>query len=240
MLSHLLSAPYLPFFFAFGLLIALLLLELIALLLGGSLMAAEADGPDFDADLGDAFDLDANAMPDTAELLSASDRMAASRLQPSSPQGLAGWLGLGHTPFMIWLAALLLGFGLSGFILQTAAENLIAAPLTRWIAVPVAALIGVTFAARFARLFARLLPRVESTATSAQFMGGLRGVVTQGTARAGSPAEVRLRDLYGNIHHMRCEPHHPDDVIPEGREVLTVRQRIPNGGGWLLRIIPIE
>lgn len=49
-------------------------------------------------------------------------------------------------------------------------------------------------------------------------MGGLRGTVTQGTARAGSAAEVRLRDRHGNLHFMRCEPFHDADIIPEGAE----------------------
>jgi hypothetical protein len=66
----------------------------------------------------------------------------------------------------------------------------------------------------------------------------LRGTVTQGTARRGSPAEVRLRDRHGNTHYQRCEPWHEADVIPEGTEVVTLRMRRPDGG-WSLRILPI-
>ncbi|MDK8871064.1 OB-fold-containig protein [Paracoccus sp. SSJ] len=238
--DHLLSTAYVPFSLAFGLLVALLLLEIVALLVGGSLLAGEADGPDIDTDLSATFDLEADAAPDMGELVAASDRMIAAEPQTAAPQGLATWLGLGHTPLTIWLAALLLAFGLSGFLMQTLAESLIAHPLPAWIAVPVASLIGIAFAARFAQAFARLLPQIETSATSAQFMGGLRGVVSQGNARHGSPAEVRLRDLHGNIHHLRCEPLLPDEVIAEGTRVLTVRQRVPGSKSWTLRIIAIE
>jgi hypothetical protein len=104
-----------------------------------------------------------------------------------------------------------------------------------------ASLPAVAGAVAFTRLFgsalAGLLPQIETTATSAQFMGGLRGIVTQGTARQGAPAEVRLRDRHGNTHHMRCEPFRDTDVIEQGTEVLLLRKRTP--GGWTLQIVPL-
>lgn len=230
-----LTAAYLPFSLACGLLVALLAVEIVALLLGGSLIFDSPEGPDISLETS-AFDLDADAVPDTAALIAAADGIAVDG--PAAAEGAPGLLGLGHTPFMIWFAALLLGFGLSGFAVQMIADAALGAPLMIWIAVPVALIVGLIFARLFSRSFARLIPGFETTATSTQFMGGLRGTISQGTARAGSPAEVRLRDRHGNLHHLRCEPLLPDDVIPEGAEVLTVRQRIPEGG-WLLRIIPV-
>lgn len=241
MASDFLTVPYLPFSLACGLLVALLLVELAALVLGGSIFTGDAGGPDLDPDLAALqadFDLDADVSPDIDALLAASDRMEALAAAPEAgPGGLAGLLGLGHSPFMIWLAAALTGFGLSGLALQTASHGL-GGPLPVWLAVLIAAPLGLAFAGRVARAIARLLPRVETTATSAQFMGGLRGVVTQGTARAGSAAEVRLRDRHGNLHYFRCEPFRDADVIPEGTEVLTLRERHAKGT-WRLRILPI-
>jgi hypothetical protein len=132
-----------------------------------------------------------------------------------------------------------MGFGLSGLILQSVVQNILGAPLGTTLAVLIAAVIGLGFARTFARFFGNLLPQIETTATSAQFMGGLRGIVTQGTARNGQPAEVRLRDRHGNTHYLRCEPFRESDVIREGTEVLTLRERLAKGG-WGLRILPLE
>ena len=240
MFQSLLSTPYVPFALALGLLLALLALELVALVLGGSLLGGgEVDAPDVSG-LEAQFDLAPGAEPDVGALLEASSALETA--EQDLPDGSAGWaglIGLGHTPFMIWLASLLMGFGLSGLALQSLAQSLLGAPFGLGLALPLAGFIGLTFARSFARFFGNLLPQIETSATSAQFMGGLRGIVTQGTARHGQPAEVRLRDRHGNTHYMRCEPFRDSDVIPEGTEVLTLRERLAKGG-WGLRILPLD
>jgi hypothetical protein len=228
----LLSGAFLPFSLALGLLFGLLALELVALVLGGSLFAA-GHGADAMPDTG-AFDLPAGAEPDVAALLAASDA-------PDAPQADGGSalsvLGLGRVPFAIWLAGLLLGFGLAGLGVQTVAQA-VGGPLPGWLAALPAAAAGLAVARMVAAVMGGLVKPLETTATGPQFLGGLRGVVTQGTARRGAPAEVRLRDRHGNIHYQRCEPFRDSDVIAEGTEVLTLRQR-RQGGGWGLRILPI-
>ena len=241
----LLSVPYVPFTVALALLLAFLVLEIAALMLGGSLIGdSDADldlDPEFDALVAD-FDLDADAMPDVAELIDTSETLqgitdSASGTSGATRGGIAGLLGLGRAPFMIWLATLLTGFGLSGLGIQSLADTLLGAPLSVAFASLGAALIGLAVTRHFTGLFARLLPSIETTATSAQFMGGLRGVVSQGIAQRGSPAEVRLRDRHGNLHFPRCEPFADSDVIVEGTPVLTVRVR-KGPGEWALRILP--
>lgn len=238
-MSLLFTEAYVPFSLALGVLLALLAVEVVALLVGGSLFGAEGG---LDADAGvDAsagvFDLDPGEVPDVSSLLAAADGAAEVPNAPA-PQGIAGLLGLGATPFMVWLAAALLGVGVSGLLLQTLADAVIGTPLSPILAVPVALGVGLGFARRFAGLFARLLPGLESTATSVQFMGGLRGTVTQGTARRGVPAEVRLHDRHANVHYLRCEPLDDRDEIAEGASVLTVRLRL-SPTDWTLRIIAI-
>jgi hypothetical protein len=237
--SLLFSPAYVPFSLALGLLAALFLLELVALILGASLIGAD-QGPDLDPglDAGAAFDVEPGDIPDTGALIAAADSAEVAP-EAAEPGGLAGLLGLGATPFMIWFAALLLGFGISGLVLQSLADAVLSATLAPSLAVLVALPLGLGFAKRFARRFARLLPKIETTATSVQFMGGLRGRVSQGVARQGSAAEVRLTDRHGNTHYLRCEPLLPDVEIAEGRDVLTVRLRTsPNS--WALRIIAID
>lgn len=239
-----LTLPFVPFSLALALLAALLLVELVALLLGASILGSGSAGLEPSADMAEAldiFDLDADATPDVDTLLTASDVLDSKSMSPetSVPGGLAGFLGIGHSPFMIWFASVLLGFGVSGFVLQWTAGAALGAPLPIPLAAGAALAFAIGFARRFTRLFARLLPKLETTATSAQFMAGLRGVVTQGTARSGMPADVRLRDRHGNIHYMRCEPFGATEVIAEGTPVITVRERL-GSGNWGLRIIALE
>lgn len=232
-IATLLSAPNLPFSLALGLLFGLLALELVALLLGASLFAPDNAVPDIGAD--PSFDLPADAEPDVTALLAASD--AADSGPPAEvPDGgtAMSLLGLGRVPFAIWLAALLLGFGLSGLAVQAVSGGILPAALA---ALPAAAA-GLITARGVAGALGGLVKPNETTATGPQFMGGLRGVVTQGTARRDVAAEVRLRDRHGNIHYQRCEPFRDTDVIAEGTEVLTLRERMP-AGGWRLRILPI-
>lgn len=242
----LLSLAYVPFTLALALLAALLAIEVLALLFGASLFGAGDGGPDVApefAALAESFDLDPVDVPDVGTLVQASDALQGlaqgGAEAAASAQVMSGLVGLGHTPFMIWFAALLLGFGIGGVALQSVATAGFGAPLPVAAACGLGLVAGLAFARGFARRFARLLPSFETTATSAQFMGGLRGVVSQGTASTGSPAEVRLRDRHGNIHYLRCEPFSAKEVIPEGAEVLTVRERL-GAGRWGLRILLIE
>lgn len=236
MFQVLLSSPFQAFTVALGLLAGLLAIELIALLLGASIMS---DGAPDVADAVDAtFDLPSGAEPDIPTLIAASEGVQVETLPPEAGGGALALLGLGRVPVAIWFAAVLTGFGVSGIALQSVATALAGAPLPAVIAVVPAAIVGIGFARGFGRVLSRLLPRVETTATSAQFMGGLRGVVTQGTARQGVPAEVRVRDRHGNTHHIRCEPIRSEDVVPEGTEVLLLRQRTLSG--WSLKIVPLS
>lgn len=231
-----LSAAYAPFTFALGLMAALLLLEFVFLLLGVSLHGHDVDVelPGEVAALHAQFDLAHGATPDVPQLLEAS--AALSQVEPSLPDnGLMAMIGLQDVPLMIWLAAMLFSFGLGGFVFQA----LTASALPTALVVLMAAATALIFTRQFAKFFGRFVPRLETSATSAQFMGGLRGVVTQGTARTGSAAEVRLRDRHGNIHYMRCEPFSPTDVIGEGTEVLTLRERL-GPDRWSLRILPLS
>ena len=218
----LLAPSVAPFTLALGVFCALLLLELLLHVAGGSLLAVETETGGL-------------AEPD----LPAPDDAGLS--ETSAPAGVSGLLGLGEAPVAVWLAAALVGFGLSGHVLQVFATAILNGPLPVWAAALPAAGFALAFARGYARTLARLLPRTETAATSVQFLGGLSGEVTQGTARVGVPAEVRLRDRHGNLHHIRCEPLDPADVIPEGTPVITVRRRAPDRpGGWTLHILPAE
>ncbi|MEM7295588.1 MAG: hypothetical protein AAF330_03025, partial [Pseudomonadota bacterium] len=112
-----LSAHFVPFTLALGLLCGLFLLELTMALLGNTLLGigndpevdidVELGAPEIDVDLGE-LELDINL----------GDFDIAPRAEPtpdlSAPAGALAWLGLGKIPTVIWLASMLLSFGAGG------------------------------------------------------------------------------------------------------------------------------
>ncbi|WP_192964147.1 OB-fold-containig protein [Phycobacter azelaicus] len=238
MLQFLLEGGFAPFTLALALLTGLMVLELVALLLGGSLIGSDGDADldldagevgDFDldldgADLGgvegiDAADLD---LPD-ADLELAPDTPVDAGASASA--GLAGWLGLGRMPMVIWLGAVLLGFGLLGMGLQVALSSTLGLTAPAWVAAIPAGGFAFWFARVFGGGFARVLPQTETEVLSERNLGRRRGIVTQGTAASGRPAEVRVIDGYGNAHYLRAEPLKEGETIAQGTEVLVIRDR---------------
>ncbi|MFA3917644.1 OB-fold-containig protein [Ruegeria hyattellae] len=228
MFDFLLEGAFAPFTLALALLLGLLVLELVALMVGGSLMAGEGE---VDLDVGevpdlDGFDLDIDADLDVDIDLDPVDLAEAELEVPAAEAvGPASWLGLGKMPTMIWLATLLMGFGLSGMGLQLALRDLIGLNLPGWLAAIPAAAFGIWFARGFGAVFARLLPRTETEATSVRRLSRRRGVITQGTASKGRPAEVRVTDRFGNAHYLRAEPMRDGESLSQGTEVLVLRDR---------------
>lgn len=226
MFDFLLEGAFVPFTLALALLFGLLALELIALVLGGSLLAGDGevdldmvDAPDLDiAD----FDLDIDAHIDLGDLKLAEIETEVPEVASTGP---FGWLGIGKMPFMIWLVVLLAGFGLSGMGLQLALRDLLGFDLPSWVAAIPAGAFGLWFTRGFGGVFARLLPKTETEAMSERMLARRRGVITQGTASRGRPAEVRVMDRFGNTHYLRAEPFQDQDSLEQGTEVLVLRDR---------------
>ncbi|NOD63569.1 MULTISPECIES: OB-fold-containig protein [unclassified Ruegeria] len=226
MFDFLLEGAFVPFTMALALLFGLLALELIALVLGGSLLAGEGevdldavDVPDLDvAD----FDLDIDADIELGEFELAD---IETDVPDAAAAGPMAWLGIGKVPFMIWLVVLLAGFGLSGIGLQLALRDLLGFDLPSWMAAIPAGAFGLWFARGFGAVFARLLPKTETEAMSERMLARRRGVISQGTASRGRPAEVRVMDRFGNTHHLRAEPLQDKDILEQGTDVLVLRDR---------------
>ena len=240
MLQFLLEGGFATFTLALALLTGLMVLELVALLLGGSLIGSDGDA-DLDLGAGEVgeFDLDLDGVDlggvegiDAADL-DLPDADLDLELGPdtpvdagvSAPAGLAGWLGLGRMPMVIWLGAVLLGFGLSGMGLQVALSSIFGLTASAWVAAIPAGGFAFWFARVFGAGFARLLPQTETEVLSERNLGRRRGIVTQGTAATGRPAEVRVIDGYGNAHYLRAEPLKEGETIAQGTEVLVIRDR---------------
>jgi len=256
MLDFLLSPPVVPFALALGLLVGLLVIEIAALLMGATLIGKDASKADFDTDAGLNLDsgsggylspdAQAPSLPDPGELAQmdlGSIDPGDLDLQPTAATGtgtgLAAVLGMGQVPLLIWVAAALAGFGLSGYLLQSLLVQVFGAPLPAMIAILPAALAGLWFARGYGRTIARLIPGTETSVRSKAMLSRRRGVVSQGTARAGQPAEVRLTDASGNLHYIRAEPLDRADSITQGQEVLVLRVLQGPARGQF-RIVPLS
>ncbi len=224
-MTALFSSDFAPFTTAILVLGGLLLLEVIALLVGASLIS-EPDGPDVD------FDVPELDVPEIEALeLGEIDVAELEMADVAAPQPVGmGWTGFGHVPFLIWFAGLLTGFGGTGIGLQ------LAGPFPLWLVVPVAAFAALAFTRSFAGFFARAIPRTETAAQNVRNLARRRGVVTQGTSRRGRPAELRVSDRYGNSHYVRAEPFRDNDEISRGAEVLTIWDH----RAAELRIVPLD
>ena len=250
-MTELFLAPNMvPYTLALALLFGLFALELVFALLGGTLLGAgeaeaDLDAPDFGAE---PFEMDFEAGFDAesgldfdfagmeAELvdydLPAFEGAEGAEIAPE-PAGVLAWLGMGKAPFVLWLASLLLGFGLTGLVLVNVVGNSLGFALPLLVSLPMAGLVGLWFAGRFAAVFAALLPKTETQALPRSRLARRRGVITQGIARRGHPAEVRVADYWGNLHYIRAEPLAESDELPRGTEVLVLRHR-PTGGYRLI------
>ncbi|MEM7544434.1 MAG: OB-fold-containig protein [Pseudomonadota bacterium] len=210
MLSFLFASEMVPFSAAILFLAALVCLELIALLIGGSLFGADLDAPDASgADFPDS-ELDAVDM---------------SEGTGSGGGGVLSWLGLGEVPLMLWLAGLAASFGLVGYGLQSASLAVFGGLMPVGMAVAVALVPGVIGGRICARLIGRLVPKTETSAVSRRHLGGRRGVITQGTAAKDRPAECRVTDRTGATQYIRVVPQDDGITIPEGTDVIVLRPR---------------
>lgn len=225
-LTLLLDPGMMPFTGALMLVAGFLVLELLMMMIGGSLMGdgGDVDGPEFDGPEFDGPEFDA---PD-ADIAADADIDAVDADGPSvGGGGFLAWLGFGKVPFIIWLSGLLTAFGLVGYGIQVAATATIGTTLTWPIAALIALIPSVHIGARFASMLGRLVPKTETSAIRRRSLGGRMGVIVQGTARRGKPAQARVRDGFGNWHYVRVEPVDDDATLPARTEVMIREGRGP-------------
>ena len=194
----LLEPHNLPFAIAMGLMVLLALVQVLGL-----------------GDWGVGADLDVD--PDIGADADAS-------LQPGMVEGLLTLLGVGRVPLTIWLALFLLMFAGIGLSVQELATSLTGAPLYSWLAAVIAGAAAVPVTGVLARPLGAILPKDHTTAVSTASLIGRRATITDGVARAGSPARARVRDIHGQAHYVMVEPHEQTSALHAGDEVLLVRR----------------
>ena len=139
------------------------------------------------------------------------------------PDGALGWLHFGKVPVLVILVIFLTTFALTGFMAQFAARAATGSFLPALLATApalVVALLGVRVGGG---ALSRIIPRDETSAVSDASLVGRVGSVVIGTARAGKPAQARVRDQHGASHYVMVEPEAPDQALESGASILLVR-----------------
>lgn len=139
------------------------------------------------------------------------------------PDGLLGWLHFGKVPLLVILVIFLTGFALTGFIAQFAARAATGSFLPALLAIAPAFVVAVLGVRVGGGALGRIIPRDETTAVSDASLVGRVGSVVIGTARAGKPAQARVRDQHGASHYVMVEPEAPDQALESGASILLVR-----------------
>jgi hypothetical protein len=185
----------------------------IALVVMGLILLFELASALFGASASQLLD---NALPD----LDADGPDA----DPGVISSMLSWLYIGRAPLLILVAAFLIGFGLTGFILQSAVKAIAGFHLWSWLAAIPPVIVALPFTRVVGRFFSRVMKQEESDAVSRDTFIGKIAVVVRGEARKGFPAEAKLRDLTGATHYVLVEPDEENAVLPAGSEVLLVEQ----------------
>lgn len=190
-----------PFAVALGLTAAIALIELLGLLLGAQPSAAvDSALPDFDADM----DVELGPLSQTLS-----------------------WLSFGKLPALVVIILFAASFGLIGFAGQDILRRMLGFALDPWLA-SIPAAVGAAYATRYLGLaIARIMPKEESEAVSTKAFVGRVATVFRGVARAGQPAEAKLTDIHGKTHYLLIEPDNGQVDMPEGSEVVIIRQEGP-------------
>jgi hypothetical protein len=139
--------------------------------------------------------------------------------------GPLGWLHVGRVPVLVLLILFLLGFAISGYVIQMLCSSLFGGYIPALVAIIPATFIGLSTVRGLGGLLALIIPKDETTAVSEQTLIGRAGIVVTGTARQGMAAQVKVRDQHGYYHYLMVEPDEAGIEFAETSEVLIVKKQ---------------
>lgn len=196
------AAETAPFAVAIGVTLAIAVIELIGFV-SGLQPSAMVDNalPDFDAD--------------------------APEVELGPLSQTLSWLSFGKLPALVVLILITASFGLIGFGGQEVLRRLFGFVIDPWIA-SVPAAVGAALVTRhLGAALARIMPKEETEAVSTKAFVGRVATVFRGIAQQGRPAEAKLTDIHGKTHYVLIEPDEGEVDMPEGSEVVIIRQEGP-------------
>ncbi|WP_311420832.1 YqiJ family protein [Kingella denitrificans] len=131
------------------------------------------------------------------------------------------WLYVGRVPVLMLLVVFLAVYGLAGYAFQTAFAAVFGAYLNGTSAAVAVWFLSLPLVRATAGGLYKILPKDETSAVSQDTLIGRVGVIVLGEARPGSPAQVRVKDGFGQTHYVMAEPD-GEGVLKQGEAVLLV------------------
>jgi hypothetical protein len=135
-----------------------------------------------------------------------------------------GWLHVGRVPILVLLVIFLTVFAVAGFASQFVARSALGQFVPLPAAMGLALIVGIFAVRTLGAALGKIIPKDETTAVADMSLVGRVGTIVIGTARAGKPAEARIRDEHGATHYVMVEPEEPEETFASGASVLLVRQ----------------
>ena len=131
------------------------------------------------------------------------------------------WLYVGRIPVLMLMVVFLAVYGLMGYLFQTAFTTVFGSYLNGTLAAVIVWFLSLPLVRVTASGLYKIMPKDETTAVLQESLIGRVGTVVLGEARAGSAAQVRVKDAYGQQHYVMVEPD-SEDVLKQGDAVLLV------------------
>ena len=131
------------------------------------------------------------------------------------------WLYVGRIPVLMLMVVFLAVYGLTGYLFQTAFATVFGSYLNGTLAAVIVWFLSLPLVRLTVGGLYKIMPKDETTAVSQESLIGRIGTVVLGEARAGSAAQVRVKDVYGQRHYVMAEPD-SDEVLKQGDAVLLV------------------
>ena len=157
-------------------------------------------------------------------LLGGSFSEILDHLMPDSSDGLLGWLHVGKVPLLVLMVLFLMGFSLSGFAIAGLTHNITGYWPPVILSVIPAIMFGIGCMKLLGNLIARLKITDQSTAVSELSLLGRVAIISEGNATTGMAAQAKVRDQYGQTHHILVEPDISGQTLLEGESVLLIRK----------------
>lgn len=200
------------FAIALALMVGIALVEIVGMLFGLAIsQVVDQFIPDFDVDVD--VDLDADADLD-ADLSAGGTSLAH----------ILSWLNVGKVPVLILFVIFLTAFGLAGLFVQRLVAGGTGYLLPTAIAILPAVFVGIFTVRVGGKAVARIMPKEETSAVSEKTFIGRTATLVLGEASRDNPAQAKLEDAFKQSHYILVEPDNADETLPEGADVLIVRQ----------------
>jgi hypothetical protein len=194
-----LAAENKVFSIALALMLLIAVVELVAVVLGGGLSASlDSMLPDPEV-----------TQPETEGVLSR----------------LLSWLRIGEVPLLMVLVVFLMGFSLIGLFSQKLLMAMFGFYSPGWLAGLYVLPLSLPFVRWGTGVLQRVIPKDETTAITAESLIGRVALITLGTAKAGYPAEAKVKDQHNYYHYIQVEPDEIGQEFVTGTEILLLSRQ---------------